>query len=220
MNSHLKHDPMPCAGIIRFVEVEASHAQKYAPYQFRPIAFARIVSVPFIARGQCVHDAQRILQRVPELLVEEVLERFCALVENSHVCESAVQKRIHMLMLCFHIFQITSNAVHLRVMRLADRKNNLRYVENRRRQIVKQPKEHRIPPAIPDLHVWHPNDRVARMHMRILVHQIAEFRQRQRIRFARRAMYHLGRLHRTRAHIPAHRDRCVDDIVARNDVDQ
>lgn len=106
------------------------------------------------------------------------------------------------------------------MMRLAHRKHQLGQIEQRRRQIVEQPEEHRIAPAVADLHVRLPNDRVARIDVRILVHQLAELGQRQRIAFARRAVNDFGRFQLPRANEPAHCDRRADDIVARNQIDQ
>lgn len=108
--------------------------------------------------------------------------------------------------------------MHSRMLRLANRKDHLRQIEQRRRKVVEQPEEHRIPPAVADARVRQPHHHIARIHVRIVIHQIAEVGQRHRIRFARGAVDHLWRLQGARPDKPAHRDRRVDDIVARDDV--
>lgn len=112
-SSHLQlvHHTMVVAGVVRLAKVEASNAQEEAPHILGPVAFAGIVAVASSIDGrQHIHHAQRIVQRVAELLVQEVLERLAALVEDAHVGERTakqtqsveIRTRIHTVMLCTH----------------------------------------------------------------------------------------------------------------------
>lgn len=114
---------------------------------------------------------------------------------------------------------ITMNYSHLRMMRFAEIENRFGQIENGGRKIVEQPKEHRVSPTIANFQVGQPNDRVARIFVRVLVEHVSEQTERHGIAFARRTMDQFGRRNWTGSRVPAHCDRGTDDVVAWNDVD-
>lgn len=104
-------------------------------------------------------------------------------------------------------------------MRLADIENHLRQVENGRREIVEQPKEHGVPPAITDLDIRHPDNRVARIDVGIVVQHVGEHFDGDGIAFARCAVDQFWRVNRTGSDKPAHRYGCADDVVTGYQID-
>lgn len=81
---------MPVAGRVRFSIVIPSQTQQAAFHQQRPVAFLRIETIPLgILFAQRRHHAHRIADRISEFLVQEVLERFRSLVEDSHVLKGS-----------------------------------------------------------------------------------------------------------------------------------
>lgn len=104
------------------------------------------------------------------------------------------------------------------MMWFAQLKNCFGQIENDGRKIVKQIKENRVTPSVANFCIWHPNDCVARIGRCARIQNVTEFGQSQRIRFARRTVNYFGCGDRTRAHIPAHCNRWIYDVITRNDV--
>lgn len=102
---------------------------------------------------------------------------------------------------------------------LPDAEYRLGQIENGRREVVEQPEEHRVPPAVANLDVRHPDDRVARIDVRIIVQHVGEHLDGDRIAFAGRAVDQLRCADRTGAHEPADGHRGADHVVAGDQVD-
>lgn len=105
------------------------------------------------------------------------------------------------------------------MMRFANAKKHLGQVEQCGRQIMEQPEEDGVTPSVADLHVWHPDDRVAWIDVRIVVQHVAEHLNGDRIPFAGRAVDQLRCGNWPRADKPAHRYGSADYEVARDQID-
>lgn len=77
---------MPVAGRVRFAIVVPAQSQQAALHQQRPIALLRIEAIALrVLFSQSGHHAHGVADRISELFVQEVLERFGAFVEDAHV---------------------------------------------------------------------------------------------------------------------------------------